>query len=600
MQAETVSIVNDLKKVTVNQVAFEAITNSIHAKASLVEVSLYSLNADFDDTHTQSVNRIVVKDDGEGFTDSDLLSFQTYRSLHKKKFGAKGVGRFLYLKLFENVNVISLDNEIDFTIENDVTVRKLSSYLKKTTLTLTMPRDEYQVVKQDFIDSIRLHFLPLFRLLNSSSERRVVTIVINFNGNVVGEIKSSEIPSFSEDGFNIGGHDFKISYLLNHVDYQSGEGAYCADGRVVSFNSQMEPNKKFKAFKEVDFFYLLSSSYFDNNLNDERDDLLINAKRKSQKDFLSSLSWEDIHIALGNKIRVICLEQGINISEKSEEYLKKAINSAPFLSSYFNGNEMMLPDEDLLKQAQKIFNEEKEKLRCESSCLNNADRDILLNRVVQAELAEYVFDRQKTIEKLKKLETNEALEKEIHDLFMKRFTKDDECDLRSNNLWLFDDRFMSYDKVFSDKQIKEIFPELYENLDKPDILSISSNTFDKKGITDVVIIELKRPNAKNDVAIAEKELLKYSRYTRGSDFQNIRIWSYAFVSFNEETNLELADKDYNQIPVQNGWPIKYKYHKSVNTIINFIDYRSLAHDAETRNNTFLNILKAKHHNVSKN
>lgn len=38
MKAETVSIVNDLKRVTVNQVVYEAITNSIQADATQIDL----------------------------------------------------------------------------------------------------------------------------------------------------------------------------------------------------------------------------------------------------------------------------------------------------------------------------------------------------------------------------------------------------------------------------------------------------------------------------------------------------------------------------------------------------------------------------------
>lgn len=37
--------------------------------------------------------------------------------------------------------------------------------------------------------------------------------------------------------------------------------------------------------------------------------------------------------------------------------------------------------------------------------------------------------------------------------------------------------------------------------------------------------------------------------------------------------------------------ICYKYDEKPNTIINFIDYKSLAFDADTRNKTFMKILK---------
>lgn len=401
MQAETVSIVNDLKKVSISQVAFEAITNSIHAEATRIQVAVNSLNDDFDDSEYQLINEMIVTDNGHGFKEKDLKSFQTYRSLHKKTLGAKGIGRFLYLKLFERVNIVSLNKLIKFTLEDDVIVEDINEKSAETVLGLTVARDEYRVNKEDFCRGIKLHFLPLFKLLNAKPESKPITIDIIFGGEIFKTIRSNEIPSFQEDSFEIGGHSFELSYLLNHEDYQSGEGAYCADGRVVSFNSQMDAKKKFKAFKGIDFFYLLSADYFNENLNDERDELTIKAKRKSTKDWVSSLSWDDIYLALGEKIRSICLKNGIDIQEKSEEYLNKAINKAPFLSSYFDSNSLMLPEDDLLKQAQKSFNNDKEKLRERTQALPTSERTKILNRVVQAELAEYVFDRQKTIEKLK-------------------------------------------------------------------------------------------------------------------------------------------------------------------------------------------------------
>jgi hypothetical protein len=76
---------------------------------------------------------------------------------------------------------------------------------------------------------------------------------------------------------------------------------------------------------------------------------------------------------------------------------------------------------------------------------------------------------------------------------MRQRTSDKKEDYRTNNLWLFDDRFMSYDKIFSEAHIKDIFPNLIANTKRPDILSISivSNSYNKEKITDIIIIELK-------------------------------------------------------------------------------------------------------------
>lgn len=140
-------------------------------------------------------------------------------------------------------------------------------------------------------------------------------------------------------------------------------------------------------------------------------------------------------------------------------------------------------------------------------------------------------------------------------------------------------------------QIKDIFPVLSNNLDKPDILSIVSNTYSKKDITDIVIIELKKPNTKITPAGAEEQLLKYARYVNQSHSLNkIRIWTYAFLTFDKNTIESLYDKSYNKIPTQSDHAIYYKYHEKNNVIINFMDYMAIADDAGTRNKTFINIL----------
>ena len=52
-----------------------------------------------------------------------------------------------------------------------------------------------------------------------------------------------------------------------------------------------------------------------------------------------------------------------------------------------------------------------------------------------------------------------------------------------------------------------------------------------------------------------------------------------------------GDKGYNKIPTHSKYPIYYYYFKNRNTIINFMDYRALASDANNRNKTFMKILK---------
>ncbi|SFV61555.1 ATPase family protein [hydrothermal vent metagenome] len=183
------------------------------------------------------------------------------------------------------------------------------------------------------------------------------------------------------------------------------------------------------------------------------------------------------------------------------------------------------------------------------------------------------------------------MEKEIHNLFMKQRTSDDKEDYRTNNLWLFDDRFMSYNKIFSDKQIKEIFPKLSENLDRPDILSLISNSYNKDEITDIVIIELKKADEKITPSRAEEQLIDYAGYINEAyQDRKVRIWTYAFLKFDKKTENSLQNKDYNRVLTKSEYPIYYKPFNRVNAIINFVDYKALSDDAENRNRTFMKIL----------
>lgn len=595
MKADINAIVQDLKKVRIEQIVFEAVTNAIQANATKIQVHLKDINdSTLPENEAQLIQLINVIDDGHGFTAKDIESFQTYRSTYKKKqFGSKGVGRFLYLKLFKNVSIQSLNKNINFSVSKDVEIFDTSTKLTETTVTISNARDSYTVNKKSFVKQIQQHFLPYFKLIKQTNKH--VSIKVFFNNTLNSTLNSDETPEFVEDQFKVHGHQFNISYLLNHDAYKKVDGVYCAGNRVVTSNSNLEQKIQFKGFNGIHFFYLITSDYLEENLNDERDEFTIKPKQTNHTSTFKDLSWEDIHSALSEKLKQICIQNNINIERQAREYLHEALNKAPYLGNYLHENEYSLPPKDLIRKAEKALEKDKEKLR---NSINKTDEEyqFILNRVVQTELAEYVFDRQKTIETLRALVKNSDYEEKVHNLFMPQHTNDEKMDYRTNNLWLFDDRFMSYDKIFSEHKIKEVFPKLSENIKRPDILSIYSNSYIKEEITDIVIIEFKRPDESITPAGAKEQLQTYSRYINDSETENkIRIWGYAFLKFDDETVFNLENDDYNSIPTHSEYPIFYRYFEKANIVINVLDYESLAYDAESRNQTFLNILKGNHY-----
>lgn len=591
MDANIESIVNDLKRVSVEKVTFEAITNSIQAKSTDIKIFFYEKNDstidEEQDFHT--IDEIKIIDNGDGFNDANIDSFRIYRSNYKKDLGAKGIGRFLYLKLFKEVDITSLSKRIKFTVQSDVNIKNTNNLLDNTTVILSNPKDFYQIHKIYYKQQVENHFLPYFKLLEAQNTS--VKITVFFNDIEEYFIASKNTPKFELKLFKIRDHDFNLCYLLNNDSVQSYDGFYCANNRVVSKNSQLDSKIKFKGFHGVDILFLLSSKYLDNNVNDERDEFNIKPVQANQ-DMYSNLSWTDIQENLSKEIKEVCLQHGIDVDKEASENLQESINKAPFLAYYLSKNEYVLSSDELIKKAKRDYEIDKKFLR-DPENKSNPNYQVVLQRVVHSELAEYIFDREKVINKLISIVDDELLEKEVHNLFMKQGTEDTIQNYKSNNLWLFDDRFMTYDKIFSEVQIRTIFPELSNVTDRLD-LCIISNTYEKDKITDIVIIELKRPSDDITPAGAEEQLLEYARYINNTRQENkIRIWTYAFLKFNDNVGFRLTTKDYNYIPTHSKYPIYYKFYEKVNAIINFMDYSALAYDAHTRNQTFINILKGK-------
>jgi len=578
------TIVNDLKPVTWKQVLYEAVTNALQANATEIKINFIQNALDLEDTQ-KYINSIVVEDNGDGFDEKNTKSFSEYRSTYKKHLGCKGIGRFLFLKVFDKVEIESLDKSIEFVIHKDIDVLAYYEKHEKTAIKFLNPKNNFTVNYRIFKDDLKNYFLAYFKLLKD--ENRLIKISICENEKVHSIVESDDIPDFKDKDFRIGKHDFKLSYIFDF----NADGYYCAGNRVVIKNSELESNKKFRFFKDIKILYLLSSKYLDGSANDTRDDFNIYPKQKKQ-DLFHNLSWQEIQNSVKEQIKVIAKENNIEIDKLAEEHLKQAIKESPFLVYYLKDNELGEESKSLQKQARKLFEKDKQFLRNSKNQTHEKYKEKLAI-VTQSELTEYIYDRQKKIDLLKKLTDEKALEKEIHNLFMQQRTSDEKEDYRTNNLWLFDDRFMTYDKIFSEAQIKDIFPKLIANTKRPDILSLSivSNSYNQEEITDIVIIELKRPNEEIEPSGAETQLLRYSRYINESrDNNKIRIWTYAFLKFNEETEFDLDNRSYNKIPIQGEYPIYYKYYEKPNTIINFLDYRAMAIDANNRNKTFMKIL----------
>lgn len=114
---------------------FETVSNSLHAIIEAEKVKLLKKgdgeiiiecirNGDKDtlaslpDIDTYPINSFIISDNGIGLTDENLKAFMEADTDHKITIGGKGIGRFICLKAFREMNIQSQYVNKNETIES--------------------------------------------------------------------------------------------------------------------------------------------------------------------------------------------------------------------------------------------------------------------------------------------------------------------------------------------------------------------------------------------------------------------------------------------------------------------------------------------------
>ncbi len=95
---------------------FEAVVNSIQAIEELGNLAFGEIDVRvvreaqgiLGGIDESRITGFIITDNGIGFNDANYDSFETSDSIHKQALGGKGVGRFLWLKAFESVDIESV------------------------------------------------------------------------------------------------------------------------------------------------------------------------------------------------------------------------------------------------------------------------------------------------------------------------------------------------------------------------------------------------------------------------------------------------------------------------------------------------------------
>ena len=221
-------------------------------------------------------------------------------------------------------------------------------------------------------------------------------------------------------------------------------------------------------------------------------------------------------------------------------------------------------------------------------------------------LTEYILYRDKIIGRMKEMTTDNA-ESEIHNLIVPRFKEFSKeampSEIYQNNAWLLDDKFMVFRTILSEQRMDTVVnairldEECEKDAGRPDIAMIFSADPKDASAVDVVVIEIKKKTddeKENQYAI--NQLLDRA-VKLAAHCPNIqRIWYYAVIQISDTMGTRLRQQ--NWAPLFSMGKLYYQEFITerpdgtvVPTPTFVVSFDAIVADAESRNHTFLEILR---------
>jgi hypothetical protein len=596
-------------------VYIKAIANSLDANADRINIIISAENYNKPNTLT-----IEIIDNGEGFTDERFAKF--INLFDAEDINHKGLGRLIYLVYFKKTQVSSNYNELytrTFEFSNDFKEKSNVMINEQGTdsgTKLTMSGYTFEKLRQNsYIQPSYLKtkileefYSRLFKLKlkGKQIEISISATIDNITNNE--KIKANEIPDFKL--ITIERDEHKLDLISKIELYYSIEEtqeasisitAISVDDRTYPIDVIAEENFP-SGYKLV---FLMFSEYFGGKVSAER------------KDFnLPNNEIDQIKRLFRNNIARIIEKEIPQITKRNQNIEQCLVDQYPHLNGYFDSDCIGYTSRDkLLEQAQDEFFKAQRKI-LDAETLTPEQYNESLELSARA-LAEYILFRQSIIKKLKDTDNNNS-EFDIHNLIMPRHKQFDKADfdknLYRNNVWLFDDKYMTYDTILSEKDMCEVIKVITKdeyaegNSDRPDIAMFFSSNPNKEnddGKVDVVIVELK----KKGITLEENIKVVTQLEKRARDLMKYyknkiqRIWFYGVIEFNEDVEEHLSG-EYKElystgkmyyrettVAVKNDSLIEPYIRLPIGVFI--MDYGALVNDADARNATFLSIIRNK-------
>lgn len=628
---------------------FEAVINSIQAieevgdlNQGVITVRIKrdmrqgNLSFNGDDSSLPNITGFDIEDNGIGFNDKNFESFETSDSTYKLAKGGKGVGRFLWLKAFDRVDISSVylkpDNslasrKIEFTVANGV--REFPSVVTinsqaNTIVHLNGFHEEYRKEPSAYKRASKIaqrifeHCLTRF----ISGMAPTIKIVDDFEDHVINlhdlynEIKDGIV---TED-FSISLYSFKMHHIrLYGTHSKTHQLVYCADGRDVKsrpIGSLLGTSIQFDD-EGKKFFYsaYITSPFLDANVDEYRQEF--NIPDKSNLINSNEISLEQIEKEAVKRTRTHLAPVIESVEQQKADKVSQFVqNQAPMLRAVLKYCPEVMQDievntsEEKMTQTLYAYKGKAEyELRKSSNNLLKSQAQSVdeisakyneltekLEDFQKDQLAGYVVFRKMIIDLLdKKLCLNKdgkySNEDIVHDIVFPRKADTDSISFENHNLWLIDELLAFHTYAASDKPLRKFTTSTSD--ERPDVV-VFSEVGDDRMARAVSLLEFKKPQRKNFDEDPTKQIFRYVRDIRKNNLElpngrpimvndSTRFYCYIICDITSPIKEFAENGNYAVLQGEYGF---YTYNRNHNSHVEIVAFDKIVVDAKQRHKAF--------------
>ncbi len=651
---------------------FEAVVNAIqsvdaaHADHGMDDTKVIveihrtpQLSFDFETDHdrgTKQFDPIVgftVSDNGEGFHDANMGSFQTLDTEYKAGLGCRGVGRLLWLKAFKKVEISSCfrdpagrlkDRSFTFTEDDDISGLLVDDSERRETgaeVHLIAFRETYRkaapkslsIVARSILEHCLWYFVrpggaPTI-IIQDGPERVDLTSVYDEY------MLAAAVPEQIEAK----GQQFEIIHLRLKASVKSTPQLYwCAANRVVAEESLAgKVHGLYGNLKDADneFMYacFLSAPYLDAHVRSERTDFDIpettdgtfdendpsktdirtQVLQAAERHLLPSLT--DARDAGRQRVETFVNTQAPRYRPILRHIDEDKLSADPDISD--RELELQLHRQltdieyDLLVEGQQVL---------DIDAVKDEDYDKRLHEyllkvddIKKSDLAAYVSRRRVILDLFARAIRSEdgryAPEDVIHNLIMPMRVTSDDVTPDVCNLWIIDEGLAFHNYLASDKPIASMPITDSPSRLEPDLLALKVEDVpilvsegEHMPLASIVVIEFKRPMRNDASAAADKDplyqALRYLERVREGKVRTAsgrpipksdQIPGFCYVISDLTTSVRERCKTYNLRLTQDGLGY-FGYNDNYRAYIEVTSFDRLLNQATRRNRAFFDTL----------